>query len=138
PQQSGPMRPQALPTVAVARFLKDMKTAAKKTFPTWHETLVEGLEECPLTSDARFAVLEIHPLEDYYFAAAVALEAVKIPHLFSAEESAELLGLIGEQVDALAGRTDRVVSDMVFFLIGRLETTADGGEYPYDQVVKAM
>ena len=81
-RQSGPLRPQALPSVAVARFLKDMKTAAEKTFSSWHKTLVEGLEECALTSDTRFALLKLHPLDDYYFAAAVALEAAKIRQLF--------------------------------------------------------
>lgn len=133
-------KPQAEARVAVARFLKDIRKAAAKTFPAWLEVLTDGIEECPLSYDSRRAIFDIHPLDDYYFAGAVALEAAKIRPLFPADDAAELLGLIGESVDAAAERTDRAVSDLVFFIIGRIETVAaaDSHKRPYDQVVKVI
>lgn len=133
-------KPQAEAQVAVRRFLKDMRKAAEKTFPPWLETLTEGVEECPLTYDSRRAIFDIHPLDDYYFAGAVALQAAKIRQLFPAAEADELLGLIAETVDAAADRTDRAVSDLVFFIIGRIETVAaaDSQKKSYDQVVKVI
>jgi hypothetical protein len=132
-------KPTAAPRTAVARFLKDIKKAAEKTFPKWQEVLVEGIEECPLTYDTRRAIFDIHPLDDYYFAGAVALEAAKVRQLFGAAAASEVLSLIAESVDAEAGRTDRVVSDLVFHIIGRIETVAaDSQKKSYDQVVKAI
>ena len=133
-------RPAVDPKVAVKRFLKDMKKAADKTFPRWQEILVEGIEECPLSYDTRRAIFDVHPIDDYYFAGAVALEAAKIRPLFSADEASELLSLIAEGVDAVAGRTDRAVSDLVFFIVGRIETAAatDSQKKSYDQVVKVI
>ncbi|MHB1204102.1 MAG: hypothetical protein ACYCZX_00930 [Rhodospirillaceae bacterium] len=123
----------------MARFLKDIKKAAEKTFPKWQEVLVEGIEECPLTYDTRRAIFDIHPLDDYYFAGAVALEAAKIRQLFTAPEASELLSLVAESVDRAAERTDRVVSDLVFSIIGRIETlAADGQKKSYDQAVKVI
>jgi hypothetical protein len=125
---------------AIARFLSDMAMVAKRTFPRWHATLAEGIEACPLDLEDRRAVLDVHPLDDYYFAGVVALEAAKIRQLFAPDDAAELLSQIGEQVDAVAERKDRVVSDLVFFIIGRIDiaTGVDKLKMPYDQVVKAI
>ncbi len=134
------MKPTVEPKVAVTRFLKHMAAAAGKTFPAWEKTLLEGLDECALTYDLRHALIEVHPLDDYYFAGTVALEAAKIRRLFAPDEASELLSLIAEQVDAAADRSDRLVSDLVFFIIGRLEQAAnvDKQKTPHDEVVKAL
>ena len=133
-------KPIIEPKAAIIAFLKDMVKVAKAGFPTWHKTLVTGIEECPLGYDQRRAVLEVHPLDDYYFAGVVALEASKIRVLFAPDEASELLGLLAEQVDASAERSDRVVSDLVFFIINRIELVRgiDKSKMPYDQVVKAI
>ncbi len=125
---------------AVERFLSEMATVAKRTFPRWHATLAEGIEGCPIDAETRRGVLDVHPLDDYYFAGVVALEAAKVRQLFTPEEASELLSQIGEQVDVAAGRKDRVVSDLVFFIVGRVETmmSLDQQKMPYDQVVKAI
>ena len=134
------VKPTVAPKAAVARFLKHMAAAAARTFPVWEKTLVEGLEDCAPTYDMRHALIETHPLDDYYFAGTIALEAAKIRRLFAPDDASELLSLIAEQVDAAAGRTDRVVSDLVFFIIGRLEQAAhvDRQKMPHDEVVKAL
>ena len=120
--------------------MSDMATVAKRTFPRWHATLAEGIEGCPIDAETRRGVLDVHPLDDYYFAGVVALEASKIRQLFETEEADEILGQIGDQVDAAAGRSDRVVSDLVFAIAGRVETVMNTKKekMPYDQVVKAI
>ena len=125
---------------AVEQFLSDMATVAKRTFPRWHATLAEGIEGCPIDAETRRGVLDVHPLDDYYFAGVVALEASKIRQLFDSAEADEILGQIGDQVDAAAGRKDLVVSDLVFFIAGRVETimSTEKEKMPYDQVVKAI
>src|SRR5262245_29614867 len=115
------LKPLVEPPRAVARFLADMGTVAGRTFAGWQETLLDGIDGCALTVDQRRAVLDVHPLDDYYFAAVVALEASKIRQVFTEDEAVELLSQIADQVDAAARRNDRLVSDLVFSLIGRVE-----------------
>lgn len=133
-------KPQVEPKAAVTRFLSDMSTAAERTFPAWHETLMAGIEDCALGYDDKRAVVEVHPLDDYYFAGVVALEASKIRQMFSAKDAEALLSLIGEQTDATANRNDRAVSDLIFSIVGKVDLAmnAGGQKMPYDQVVKAI
>jgi hypothetical protein len=128
------------PEVAVTRFLKDMAKVASRSFPAWQKTLVAGIEECPLSYDQRRAIFDLHPLDDYYFAGVVALEAAKIHALFPPDEASELLSLLAERIDAAADRTDRAVSDITFFMVNRLELIAgiDKQKMPYDQIVKLI
>ncbi len=134
------VKPAVEANAAVARFLKDMAAAAKKTFPAWQKKLIEGFDECVLPYDVQHALIDAHPLDDYYYAGVVALEAAKIRRLFAPDEASELLSLIGETVDAAAERKDRLVSDMVFFIMGRVENaaSADTQKMPHDEVVKAL
>ncbi len=128
------------PQNAVSAFLKRMTKVAKHTFPAWQKTLLAGIEDCALGYDQRREVIEIHPLDDHYFAGVVALEAAKIRTLFPPDEASELLAQIGDQVDAAAGRNDRLVSDLVFQLVNKVEIAAsiDSQKMPYDQVAKAL
>ena len=88
----------------------------------------------------RRPVLEIYPLDDYYLAGVIALEAANIRVLFAPDEASELLSVLAEQVDAAAERTDRMVSDLVFLIMNRIELIRgiDKEKMPYDQVVKAI
>jgi hypothetical protein len=128
------------PKAAVTAFLRDMTKVAKGSFDDWHQTLIAGIEECALSTDQRRAVLEIHPLDDYFFAGVVALEASKIRTLFAPEKAGALLSELAEHVDVAAGRNDRVVSDLVFSTISRIELMrgTDKTKMPHDQVVKAI
>lgn len=134
------VKPEVEAKTAVERFLKDMAAAATKTFPAWQKKLIEGFDECVLPYDIQHALIDAHPLDDYYYAGVVALEAAKIRRLFAPDEASELLSLIGELVDTTADRKDRLVSDMVFFIIGRVENAAnvDAQKMPHDEVVKAL
>jgi hypothetical protein len=134
------LKPSLSPHDAIAGFLRRMAKIARQTFPAWEKVLTAGIEECPLSYDQRRAVLDVHPLDDYYLAGVVALEAANIRALFAPDEAAELLSQLAEQIDSVAGRSDRVVSDLAFVLIGRVELAAsiDKQKKPYDQVVKAL
>ena len=134
------LKPAVAARAAVASFLKHMAVACRKTFPAWQKRLLDGLDECALSYDTQYALIDAHPLDDYYFAGVVALEAAKIHRLFAPEEAAELLAAIGEQADHAAGRTDRLVSDLIFFIIGRVQRTAgaDTPKMPHDEVVRAL
>ena len=125
---------------AVSHFLSEMSSVAARTYPAWSRMLNDGLAEHSLSYDERRGLLEVHPIDDYYFAGVVALDAARIRGLYSPAEAAELLGEIGEQVDAAAGRQDRVVSDLVFLMLGRIElnTGITQMKTPYDKVVKTI
>ena len=125
---------------AVGHFLGAMSLVAARTYPAWSRILDDGLAECSLSYDERRSMLEVHPIDDYYFAAIVALEAAKVRNLYTPAEAAELLSEIGEQVDFAARRQDRVVSDLVFALVGRITLGAgvDKMKTPYDMVVKSL
>lgn len=125
---------------AVAYFLGEMLSASARTYPAWSRVLDEAFGECALGYDDRRALFEIHPIDDYYFAGVVALECARMRGHYNPSEATEILGEVGEQVDAAAGRQDRIVSDLVFFILGRIELGAgvDRMKAPHDKVVKAI
>lgn len=125
---------------AVGHFLAEMNSVAARTYPAWNRLLLDGLSEHSLSYDESRALLDVHPIDDYYFAGVVAMDAARIRNLYPASEASELLGEIGDQVDAAAGRQDRIVSDLVFRMIGRIDLNAehDPSKAPYDKVVKTI
>jgi hypothetical protein len=126
--------------LAVAYFLTEMLSAASRTYPIWKKLLDGAFAECSLSFDERRALLDIHPLDDYYFAGAVALECARMRGHYSAVEASEILGEVGEQVDAVAGRRDRVVSDLVFYILGKIElgSGVQHTKAPHDKAVKEI
>ncbi len=126
--------------LAVSYFLAEMQSVAARTYPAWSKVLDGAFSECSLNYDERRALFEMHPVDDYYFAGIVALECARMRGHYNGFEAAEILGEIGDQVDACAGRQDRVVSDLVFFILGKIELGAgvDLMKAPYDVVVKAI
>jgi hypothetical protein len=123
---------------AVAGFLMDMRRATQLTFPGWLARLRDGVAECVANdNDAVATILGRRPIEDYYFAGVVAMEAARVRRLLSAEAASGVLAALAEQVDSAAGCTDRAVSDFLFFVLGRidLETGVEQMRKPYDLVV---
>lgn len=127
-------------SLAVSYFLSEMASVAARTYPAWSKLLDTALGECALSFDERRGLFEMHPMDDYYFAGVVALECARMRGHYGVIEAAEILGEVGEQVDARAGRQDRVVSDLVFFIMGKIElgSGVDRMKAPYDKVVKAL
>ena len=126
--------------LAVSYFLAEMRNAAARTYPIWSKLLDGAFAECALNFDERRGLFDIHPIDDYYFAGVVALECARMRGFYSVSESSEILSEVGEQVDAAAGRQDRVVSDLVFYILGRIELGSglERMKAPYDKVVKAI
>jgi hypothetical protein len=126
--------------LAVSYFLAEMRSAAARTYPIWSKLLDGAFAECALNFDERRGLFDIHPIDDYYFAGVVALECARMRGFYSVSESSEILSEVGEQVDAAAGRQDRVVSDLVFYILGRIELVSglERMKAPYDKVVKAI
>ena len=126
--------------LAVTYFLAEMLAAASRTYPIWKKLLDGAFAECSLSFDERRTLFEMHPIDDFYFAGVVALECARMRGHYGPLEASEILGEVGEQVDAVAGRQDRVVSDLVFHILGKIELGAGVGRMkaPYDKVVKAI
>src|SRR6185436_3585688 len=83
---------------AVGHFLTAMLGVTARIYPAWQKLLNDALAECDLTFDERRNLFEMHPVDDYFFAAVVALETAKLRGLYTPEEATELLGEIGAQV----------------------------------------
>jgi hypothetical protein len=126
--------------LAVSYFLAEMRSAAARTYPIWSKLLDGAFAECALNFDERRGLFDIHPIDDYYFAGVVALECARMRGFYGTSESSEILSEVGEQVDAAAGRQDRVVSDLVLYILGRIELGSglERMKAPYDKVVKAI
>ena len=124
---------------AVEHFLVAMRKAADSSFPAWCEVLKSAIGDCALSYDIRRAVFDQHPIDDYYFAAAVGKEAAQLRTLFDVEDATELLAEIAERVDQAAGRTDRLVSSLVFDIISQLELTCGlSHKQPHDEAMSAL
>jgi len=133
--------PATKPTELIAGFLAEMSAASERTFPLWRERLIDGLiDVAPEGSPLYEQIIAHQPLDDYYFAGVVAYEASTIRRHLDPDTASELLSELAAQVDRAAGRTDRVVSDLVFFIIGRLELESglDVLTMPYDKTVQIM
>jgi hypothetical protein len=129
-----------MPAEAVTAFLGTMASTATRTSGLWRQRFEIGLNECALSFDARHDFFKAYAVDDIYFAGIVALEAAKIRQLYSAADAAALLGEIGDQVDRAADRGDRMLSDMVFDIIGRIDMSSGPSiqKMPYDEVTKAI
>jgi hypothetical protein len=125
-------------TEAVTSFLNTMIANAGRTSAAWVKLLDAGLEDCKLNYDERRAFFDPQPVEDYYFAGVVAMEAVRIRALFTSEETDAIMGEIGARVDRAAGRHDRIVSELLFEIVSRISLAAGAEKMPYDQVTKAV
>ena len=127
------------PSKVIRQFLADMADASNKSYPVWLERLKEGLGE-DAGNVGVADILTFRPIEDFYFAGVVGMEAARINHYLSPDLTAQLLTALADQVDAAAGRNDRIVSDLVFMLIGRIEaeTGVERMRMPYDLTVRVL
>jgi hypothetical protein len=128
------------PAEAVTSFLATMSANATRTSAGWMKTLGTGLEDCGVGYEARYEFFEKTPVEDYYFAGMVAMEAARIRALFPPAEANAILSEIADQIDRHARRPDRVLSEMVFELMGRINVSRTPAQQkkPYDITVKVI
>jgi hypothetical protein len=132
----------AVPYETAARqFLNNMQGSAARTFPQWQRTIEDGMAEHGLALPDGGLIAKV-PLDDFYFVGFAALEASKLPELYTPAEAATLFSEIGEQIDSASGRYDRVMSDLFFQILGRLNmlrlSSAQTERRPYDTIVKTL
>ncbi len=109
------------PRQAVKRFLYDVIDVVEKTYPIWEKRLSDFLEETAMDFEERKRVFEIQPVQHFFYAVLVGMEASRIRSLFPSEIAEELLAEINELIDDIGGRTDQLISDLVFDMIHRLQ-----------------
>jgi hypothetical protein len=127
------------PALAVESFLTALRKASGAVFPAWRDLLAAEIDDCALPYETRRAVFDMHPLDDFFFAGAVGLETAPIRRLFTPEEAGDLLSEIAERADRAAGRSDRLVSAIVFDALSRLDLLDPAShKLPHDEVVHLL
>ncbi len=125
-----------LPETAAHKFLVDMRLAADRLFRGWNRALESGFAKTSLSPAERRALLNPHPLDDYFYAGLVGLQAVAVRDSFSPSVAEALLRQVALQVDGAVGRSDRIVSNMVFIIFGRIRKNREVGlKAPAHEVV---
>ncbi len=133
--------PEIKPAEVIASFLSAMTAAAERTFPMWNKLYLDGLVDVAPEGSPLYDQLAAHqPIDDFYYAGVVAYEAAKIRRYLDPDNASQLLSELAAQVDHAARRSDRTVSDLVFFIMGRieLESGAELMTMPYDKVVQII
>ena len=115
------------PEQAVSKFLTDMRLAADRFYRRWRQTLELGISDSALTPPDRRELLAPHPLEDYFYAALIGLQAAAVRDVFTPTTAEALLRQVALQVDQATGRTDRLISNLVFLIFGRIRKRKDAG-----------
>lgn len=115
------------PDAAVRKFLVDMRIAAERSYRNWKQVLEDGFAKTTLSPSERRELLNPHPLEDYYFAGLIGLQAAAVRESFSPTVAEALLRQVALQTDAAVGRSDRIISNMVFIIFGRIRKNRDLG-----------
>lgn len=115
------------PDAAVRKFLVDMRLTAERSYGAWKQVLDGGFAKTTLSAGDRRDLLKPHPLEDYYYAGLIGLQAAAVRESFSPTVAEALLRQVALQVDEATGRSDRIVSNMVFIIFGRIRKNRDLG-----------
>jgi hypothetical protein len=115
------------PEAAVQKFLVDMRLAGERSYRSWRQALDDGFAKTSFSPADRNDLLKPHPLEDYFFAGLVGLQAAAVRESFPPTVAEALLRQVALQVDEAAGRSDRIVSNMVFIIFGRIRKNKDLG-----------
>lgn len=124
---------------AAKRFLYDVVEVVEKTYPIWEKRLTRFVEDSPMEFEEKRRLLEIHPVRHYFYAVIVGMEASKIRSLYQADIAEDLLADINEIIDKIAGRSDQLVSDLVFDIIRRVRIVeADDSKKEHDVGMKRI
>lgn len=127
------------PATAIAKFLVDMRILSERAWRPWHKALTGALMECALPLQARRMILDLHPVEDYFFAGMVALQAARIRDLYPFAAAEALMRELALQADAAVGRGDNTVTSLAFIILGRIRKARAAENFrDHDQVVEAI
>jgi len=127
------------PKQAIEKFLVDMRLTAERAFRRWNKVLMEAISDCPLSPQERAALLRPHPIDDYFFAGVVALHAQTVRRLFPSDVAEGLMKELAVQVDGSVGRSDSVVSHIVFMSLSRMRKAREADNArDHDQVIDTL
>ena len=127
------------PEAAIAKFLVDMRILAERAWRPWNKALAGALVECALPLQARRRILDLNPMEDYFFAGMVAQQAARIRDLYPFAAAEALMRELALQTDGAVGRGDSAVSNLVFIILGRIrKARASDNLCDHDQAVAAI
>jgi hypothetical protein len=115
------------PDAAVEKFLVDMRLTAERSYGPWMEVLQSGFAKTTLSAADRRDLLKPHPLEDYFYAGLIGLQAGAVRESFTPDIAEALLRQVALKVDEATGRSDRIISNMVFIIFGRIRKNGDLG-----------
>lgn len=144
PADSGDLAPldpllPITPKIAIAKFLVDMRLLSERAWRPWNKALTEALVECALPLQARRVILDLNPVEDYFFAGVVALQAYRIRALYPFSVAEALMRELALQLDGAVGRGDSAVSNLTFVILGRMRRARGGdNRRDHDQVVETI
>jgi hypothetical protein len=126
--------------MAVKQFLGNVLGVTARTYPSWLKVIESSLAELNSTDNRRTSIDTHYPVDDFFYAGFVALEAAKIPGLYESADVDVLFSTIADQLDRVANRQDRLVSDLFFEIIARLNLLQAEAtqKQPYDKVVKVI
>jgi hypothetical protein len=124
---------------AIGKFLVDIRLASERSWRVWNKLLTEAMVECALPPQARRMVLEVNPVEDFFFAAMVALQACRIRELYPFAAAEALMRELAMQEDAAVGRSDSAVSNLTFIILGCIRKARQAENFrDHDQAVEAL
>lgn len=124
------------PEAAVQKFLVDMRLAADRLCRGWKQALEDGFAKTSVSPVERRELLKPHPLEDYFYTGLIGLQATAVREQFPPTVAEALLRQIALQADAAVGRSDRIISNLVFIIFGRIRKNKDVGlNVPAHEVV---
>jgi len=127
------------PKAAIAKFLVDMRLASARPWRVWNKILTEALVECALPVQARRQILDLQPVEDYFFAAMTAVQACRIREMFPFSVAEALMRELALQIDPAVGRDDSAVSNLAFITLGRIRKARAAENFrDHDQAVEAV
>jgi hypothetical protein len=136
---AAPFRLAIAPRTAVGKFLVDMRLYAGRSWRPFSRALSDALAACGLTSAERRVILDLNPLEDFFYAGMVALHAFRLRELFAPQVAETLLRELALQVDSATGREDGAISNLVFLMLGRIrKARQEGNHCDHDQVVEKL
>lgn len=125
--------------LAVRQFLDNVSGVCARTLPAWQRNVESALVEQHGTTDGAIDLSAQYPLDDLYFSGFVALEASRLPTLYGPEEADIIISAIADQIDVFGQRRDRLLSDMMFEVLARLNLmNAAEEKRPYDKIVKVI
>jgi hypothetical protein len=124
---------------AVAKFLVDMRLISERSWRVWNKVLLDALIECALPQQARRLILDLNPVEDYFLAATVAVQAYRIREVFAFSVAEALMRELALQTDGAVGRDDSAVSNLLFLILGRIRKARAAENFrDHDQAVESI